>query len=492
MRLIPRSLRWRLTLAVGAVLIAAFAITYLVVYRGTGNALRHQVDHDLASDATTLVRQLQPLGDEETVPASARTAVSTQPFRTSSRLLYVTLPDGQTITNQPELLGVDSKSGEDESASQSAAEAAMTRALLAAPAGYGTMPAPDVGPVRLLVREVQLRGMPVKVGVAEPLEPVDRAEDEIRRAFAIGGSITLLGALLISSLIASGLTRPLRRIGRIAAQVDGGDLSPRIHQAGPEDEIRGMADAFDRMLDRLEDAFARQRGFISDASHELRTPLTAIRGQLEVLARNPHPDAADVGRVQRLVQAEVDRMTRLTEDLLLLAHTDEARLARREPIELREFLGELLESMRPSSARSFELAQETPPGMLIGDPDLLAQALRNLLRNAVEHTAEGGRVAIGAQPAGGRRVRIWVDDDGPGIPEQERDRVFDRFHRVDSGRARSSGGTGLGLAIVRAIVEAHGGTAWASASPLGGARFVVELPGFTAARALEDSHARLT
>jgi signal transduction histidine kinase len=232
------------------------------------------------------------------------------------------------------------------------------------------------------------------------------------------------------------------------------------------------------MLDRLEEAFARQQAFVSDASHELRTPLTAIRGQVEVLARNEHPEAADVRRVQRLVSAEVDRMTRLTEDLLLLAHTDETRLVQREPIDLSPLLEDLLASVEPTAERAFGLDLNGTTGVLNADRDRVAQALRNLLRNAIEQTQPGGRVELGARDAGEGRVRIWVDDDGPGIPPEERERVFDRFHRADSARDRRAGGTGLGLAIVAAIVTAHGGTVWATAAPLGGARVVIELPGY--------------
>jgi signal transduction histidine kinase len=330
----------------------------------------------------------------------------------------------------------------------------------------------------MLVQRVQTAGGPaIRLGVGEPLAPVDDALDGIQRGFAIGGTITLAAALLVGFLLAAGFARPLQRMAMIAARVDAGDLSPRISSRGPHDEMRILADAFDHMLDRLEEAFARQRAFISDASHELRTPLTAIRGQLEVLARNERPDAAEVRRVQRLVEAEVDRMTRLTEDLLLLAHTEESRFIEREAVDLEPLLEDLLASAEPTADRRFSLAAHAP-GIVNADADRIAQALRNLLRNAIEHTQPGGRIELGARELTGERVAIWVDDDGPGIPPEQRDRVFDRFHRADPSRARAAGGTGLGLAIVRAIASAHGGRAWAQESPLGGARVVIELPGY--------------
>ena len=335
------------------------------------------------------------------------------------------------------------------------------------------------GGVRLYVRSLAVPAVgSVRVGVAESLASVDDALDGITRGFAIGGTLTLAAALAIGVLLAAGFVRPLRRMARIAARVDAGDLSPRMDYRGARNETRILADAFDHMLDRLEEAFARQRAFISDASHELRTPLTAIRGQLEVLARREHPDAAEIRRVQGLVQAEVDRMTRLTEDLLLLAHTDESRFIRREAIELEPFLRDLVESAQPTADRVFRLDAEVP-GILNADRDRLAQALRNLLRNAVEHTQPGGRVELGARAAAGGRVQLWVDDDGPGHPSRPSASASSTASTGPTRRARAApGGTGLGLAIVRAIVDAHGGRVWAAQAPLGGARVAIELPGY--------------
>jgi len=265
-----------------------------------------------------------------------------------------------------------------------------------------------------------------------------------------------------------------------AAQVRAGDLSKRIGARGRNDEVRVLADSFDRMLDRLEDAFARQRGFVADASHELRTPLTVIRGQLEVLARQRAVTPADVQHVNEVVSTEVLRMERLVEDLLLLARADEGELLRPATLDVRPFVTELFDSLTLTADRRFELG-EVPDGVLRADEDRVAQVVRNLARNAVEHTGPDGlvRLCATAKPRGW--LEIAIEDDGPGIPPAQRDRVFDRFHRVDSSRARGKGGAGLGLAIARAIVEAHGGRIGAGDSPEGGARVAFELPGFRAA-----------
>jgi two-component system, OmpR family, sensor kinase len=237
------------------------------------------------------------------------------------------------------------------------------------------------------------------------------------------------------------------------------------------------------MLDRLAEAFTAQRAFVADASHELRTPLTVIAGQLEVLAAQPNPPLEEVRRVEALVQAEIARVGRLVDDLLLLARMEQTEFLQLETLDLAPFVSDLWDGMSLLARRRFELAP-LPSGTLAADPDRLAQALRNLVRNAIDHTApERGIVRMRVEPAARGRVRFFVEDDGPGIAASQRDRVFERFHRTDAARDRASGGTGLGLAIVRAIAEAHGGTVAAECSPEGGARIVLELKRFSASTA---------
>jgi signal transduction histidine kinase len=276
----------------------------------------------------------------------------------------------------------------------------------------------------------------------------------------------------------------------VAARVDAGDLHPRIGDpGGPGDEVRVLAEAFDHMLDRLTEAFAGQRAFVADASHELRTPLTVIRGQIEVLAAQSDPSAAEVRRVERLVQGEIARIGRLVDDLLLLARSEHTQFLRLEQVDLAPFVHELWTGASLIAERNFELAS-VPEGTLRADPDRLAQALRNLLTNAIAHTEPPrGLVRLRVQAVPGGRVRLLVEDDGPGIPAAERERVFDRFNRTDEARDRASGGTGLGLAIARAIVQAHGGRISAGSSPAGGACIELELPCFEPAPARAGAEA---
>jgi two-component system OmpR family sensor kinase len=245
--------------------------------------------------------------------------------------------------------------------------------------------------------------------------------------------------------------------------------------------VRILADSFNHMLDRLADAFDGQQAFVADASHELRTPLTVIRGQLEVLAAQPDPPTAEIRRVEGLVQTEVTRMARLVDDLLLLAQSEQAHFLRAARIDLPSYVNDLWESASVTARRRFELGP-VPAGTLRADPDRLTQALRNLIRNAVEHTtAEAGLVSLRVEQRDAGGVRFILQDDGPGIAVDQRERVFDRFHRTDAARDRASGGAGLGLAIVHAIVEAHHGRVWVTAQARGGACIELQLPGFTPA-----------
>jgi signal transduction histidine kinase len=312
---------------------------------------------------------------------------------------------------------------------------------------------------------------------ADGESPIEDAQSDVEKTFVLVGAVALAAALLAGYLVAARAAAPLRRLASTAAEVDAGDLSPRANvDPTAAAELRTLGDSFDRMLDRLEDAFARQRGFVSDASHELRSPLTAIRGQIEVLAREPDPDAADVRRVEAATLAELARVERLVEELLALARLDEGAGPARRELDAAAFLRQAV-ATAPGGAEAGALAA----GRIDADPEMIGRVVRNLVENARRHAGADGAVRVCSAASAGR-LRVEVDDDGPGIPPAERERVFDRFHRSDAGRARAAGGAGLGLAIARAIVEAHGGSIRATESPLGGARVGFELPGFRSAK----------
>jgi two-component system, OmpR family, sensor kinase len=511
------SLRWRLAAWVAVVVVISTGITFIAVYRGTGTQLHRQIDSEIASDIGELAHTLTSAGartPRQTL-AAARDYVSGLPFNASSTLLFALVPGAGTATNTPELFG-NPAPDDGESVAVQEQENRLSRRLLTLGDGFSTLDLPDIGYLRLLKRRIRIperTGQFVTVAVGEPLASVARAQRGVARAFILAGFLALAGALLASLLIGNRFSRPLRRMAAVAAQVDAGDLHPRIHDVAREgQEVGVLADAFNHMLDRLTDAFAGQRAFVADASHELRTPLTVIRGQLEVLAAQQRPSGEEVRRVERLAQAEIARITRLVDDLLLLAKTEHTQFLRLQELDLERFVEELWDGVTLLAERRFELG-EIPAGTLFADPDRLTQALRNLLGNAIEHTApKSSRPAMtlgSRDPARGEDesrsesgsglvrldvelpegvgewgtgiVRFVVQDDGPGIPAAQRERVFDRFHRTDTARDRASGGTGLGLAIVRAIAEAHGGRVTATASAAGGARIELELPRFVPA-----------
>jgi two-component system, OmpR family, sensor kinase len=471
------SVRWRLVAWVTGVLLAVSAVTFVVVYEQTGNELRAEIDQDVAGDIAQLSQAVQSLhaSSPEALLARLGTYMRAQRFSATSSLLFASIPGHGSTSNPPELLG-GTHADDGETPTEQAKENAMARALLSAPPRITTQPAPDIGDVRLDKRVIRVGSLRVLVGAGEPLAIVSRAQRSIERSFVIAGALALVLALIASYLAGASVSLPLRRLARVAARVDDGDLDPRMETSRmAADEIRVLADSFNRMLDRLAEAFSAQRDFIADASHELRTPLTVIAGQLEVLAAQEHPDAEEVRRVERLVSAEIARTSRLVDDMLLLARSERHDFLQYREFELEPFVSELWLTASLGEQRDFELGP-IPDALLTADPDRLAQALRNLIRNAVEHTAApDGLVRLEVTQRPGGVVQFVVLDDGTGIEDAELERVFERFHRTDDDRSRKTGGAGLGLAIVRAIARAHGGDARAVHSATG-ARLELELP----------------
>jgi signal transduction histidine kinase len=225
-------------------------------------------------------------------------------------------------------------------------------------------------------------------------------------------------------------------------------------------------------LGRLEESQARQRRFVADASHELRSPLAIIRQHAEVAIA--HPERTDTAKLAQTVLTEDTRMQRLVEDLLLLARADEGTSpVRRQPVDLDDIVFEVAAGLRQSSSLRVDTTAVSA-GRVAGDQGQLQRMVQNLADNAARHTRTTVAFVLREDPPG--RTQLCVDDDGPGIAEADRRRIFERFVRLDGARARDAGGSGLGLAIVAEIVAAHGGTVTVGTSPLGGARFEVVFP----------------
>jgi two-component system, OmpR family, sensor kinase len=463
---------------VTGVLLLVIAVIFAVIYQQTTRQLRSQIDTDVTGDVSQLSQAVRALKTE----SPARLAISidrylrAQPFSATSSLLFAVVPGHKTVSNHPELFG-GSRPEAGETPSEQRHENNEGAALLLGPLGLSTRRAPDLGDVRVDERIVSAGSLRVRVGAGEPLIVVTRAQRSIARSFLIAGTIAVILALIASYLAAASVTRPLRRMARVAARVDAGDLHPRMHPpSNASEEIRVLADSFNHMLDRLESAFTIERDFLADAAHELRTPLTVLAGQIEVLADDPHPTPGEVRRVQQLVSAEVARTSRLVDDMLLLSRAEQPEFLQLREIALEGFITDLWAGMTTSPQRRFELS-DIPAVTAMVDPDRLAQALRNLIRNAIEHTAAPAgiiRLDVAQLPSGS--IRFAVLDDGPGIEPDQMERVFERFHRTDRGRNRAAGGAGLGLAIVQAVAHAHGGHVSASTTPWGGAKLELDIP----------------
>ena len=265
--------------------------------------------------------------------------------------------------------------------------------------------------------------------------------------------------------------RPVEAIRLEAESITGTTMHRRVPEPDSDDEVGRLARTMNAMLDRLETSSRKQRQFVSDASHELRSPLASIRTNLEVALRNA--DQADWPEVANRALAEDVRMEDTVSELLELARLDEAT----GPLALDQLpdvdLDELVLDDTVQQRRVPVDTTRVSAGRVHGRREQLTRVVRNLLDNAARHANAQVAVELSTDDT---EVVLVVDDDGPGVPVDERDRVFDRFTRLDDGRARDAGGLGLGLSMVKAITEQHGGTVTIDDAPLGGARVRVRLP----------------
>jgi signal transduction histidine kinase len=282
--------------------------------------------------------------------------------------------------------------------------------------------------------------------------------------------VGLVVAAGVAWLVAGQILAPVRTVRLAAARISEQDLTRRIPVHG-RDDISALAEQFNAMLDRLEQAFRTQREFLDDASHELRTPITIVRGHLEVMGDDP----AERAEVVRLCTDELDRMSRMVEDLLLLARVRRPDFLRPRWFPLAELTSDIDAKVRALGDRGWVL-ESVGEGEVWVDPQRVTQAVVQLAQNAVQHTNPGDEIRLGSTLSDGA-VSLWITDTGPGIPPADVDRIFDRFAR---GARADQGGAGLGLAIVKAIAEAHHGTVRVMSSR--GATVGIELPAVEAPR----------
>ncbi|GAA3334703.1 hypothetical protein GCM10020358_00160 [Amorphoplanes nipponensis] len=312
---------------------------------------------------------------------------------------------------------------------------------------------------------------PVRVLVARPTADLTQGLHLLRTTLLITFPPLVALLALVAWRVVGATLRPVEALRAGAEEITGGARSDRLPVPDSHDEIHRLAVTLNGMLHRLDTARGRQRAFVADAAHELRSPLTNMRTELEVAQRLP--DTTDWPALADDLLTDVERLSRLVDDLLLLARADDGStraVSRVEPIELGQLLDEV-------AARYPAVEYERPAVALRteGDRDAIGRVVANLLDNAVRHATSSVRLSVVAD---GAYRMISVCDDGPGIPAADRERVFDRFTRLDDARARDAGGSGLGLAIVRELVRRHRGTvALRGTSPPPGLRVDVRLPG---------------
>lgn len=336
-------------------------------------------------------------------------------------------------------------------------------------------------PVRVITMPViaggRFTGNLVQVGAS--LESVEQSLDKL--AFTL--MLALPGVMLLASVggwfLANQALKPVDRITRTARQIGAESLKERLEEPETDDEIGRLAQTFNEMLQRLDESFDQIRAFTADASHELKTPLAILKGEIELALRRTR----SVEEYQETLVSsleEIDRLTRITADLLLLAKSDAGTI----PLEFTDVnLSALVEEaamhVQPL-AESKQIIFEVLPGLsdvhIEGDVFRLKQLVSNLVDNAIHYTPEGGRVVVRSTRANSFYAALQVSDTGIGIPEEEREKIFERFYRTDKARSRREGGTGLGLSIVKWIAESHGGKIEIESAPQRGTTFTVYLP----------------
>ena len=470
------SLRGRLLLAVGVVALVALAVADLVTYSALRSFLYDRTDQTLEGAQNALQRALDPRRPPGPATVAALAPGTYVEIRDAAgNVLGATQigRGGRTLApDLPDDIG-------------SFEQVSFERPSRTFTVGSTTPGGPD-----FRVRATALRNGGVLV-LALPLDDVIATLDRLVRIELAVTAAALLAATAVGWwLVRLGL-QPLADVEATAVAIANGDLDRRVPGEDNRTEVGRLARALNVMLARIQEAFAardateaelrrseeRLRRFVADASHEMRTPLAAVSAYAELFDRGASTRPKDLARVMTGIRAETGRMGELVEDLLLLARLDEGRPLERQPVELVSLVADAVDAATAVGPEWPVRLEAGEPVEVVGDERRLRQVIDNLLANVRNHTPAGTSSTVRVAVDGDDAV-VTVDDDGPGLTPDQAARVFERFYRVESSRARQqgSGGTGLGLAIVAAITAAHGGTARAGTSPSGGASFTIRLP----------------
>jgi signal transduction histidine kinase len=442
----PRTLRTRVTVVAGLALSGAVVLGLVFMYLLQSHAVSTTIDRQLLTYAQQIEQSSRGGTWPDPLPPSTFDA------NAEAQLLA---PDGRVLAATRTLQGVP--------------------ALFTVPPG-ATVPVRQKPADGLLPGEAKVRslsatvaGRPVTIVTFTSTDVLSQFTEASARLLIFGLPAILVLAATTVWLVVGRALRPVARIRHAVTAITAADLAQRVPEPGTQDEIGHLAHTMNDMLARLEDSAHRQRRFVADASHELRSPLTAIRASLEVgLA---HPDRAPWPAIAERAVRQTQRLEELIHQLLLLARSDDRQLAtRQQTVEIRA----LLEEIRATTVSPHPLDISAPPdATTIGNPEQLSRMLRNIVDNAIRYARHRVEVTVSTAPD---RLQIEIIDDGPGIPADQRERVFDRFVRLDASRARASGSVGLGLAIAKEIATAHHGSITVTDAPESGARIVISLP----------------
>jgi signal transduction histidine kinase len=442
------SIRLRTTLIAVTIVAAAFA---------TGaTALVAVLQHQLFTEIDTALRTR--LDDLQTTSAGGiRLPASLPDTGDEGRVVQIVGDDGIVMTQSANIKG-------------------RIPLIASIPAGNTEIrtveqaPIGDTAAYRLALRRVVSSDREVDLIVGASLDPTRESVYTLRRSLFLGIPLLLLLVGAVTWLAAGRVLAPVESIRATMADISASDLSQRVPEPSGRDEISRLARTMNQTLDRLQAASNKQRAFVSDASHEFGTPLASLQAQLDVLLANPQQ--IDQPQVVRRLHADARRLQHLAEDLLFLAvHDDGQREPVRALVDLDELLIRAVEPIRARNVVQVDISK-VEGGRVLGDASQLIRLIANLLDNAEQHAV--ARITVELHTTDGT-VELIITDDGPGIPVVDRERIFERFTRLDAARQRQHGGAGLGLAIVKSITDAHDASITVADSN-GGARIVVTLP----------------
>ena len=473
------SLRTQLVLVTSVLIALAIAVTSLVAISALRAQMVHQLDEEMKASSSSLVSSV---GTSQTRQDGAVGSYRVYVLDQHGNVLYSIAGADQQAENEPVLTGWDS---------EKVKKYHETGTTVNSRTGSNDW---RIMPISL---ESSTNGQASSMVIALPLKQTNQVVALVGVLTFAFGLATLAAAIAMTWVIVTRTFEPLARVEQTAAKIAAGDLSQRIEDYNPSNEIGNLAISLNTMLAQIESSFnaqakseAKMRRFVGDASHELRTPLVSIRGYSELYRQGALPNDEAVATAMGRIEAESKRMGQLVEDLLTLARIDERRESKLAPFDLFHLAVDASNDAYATSpdrevslvGLTDDVAPTSAP--VIGDESRMRQVVANLLTNAMRYTPAGTplEIAVGVREGvpGYPLSVIEVRDHGPGIHGEDRERVFERFYRTDTSRSRETGGTGLGLSIVAAILEQHDGSVHIEETSGGGATFVISLPFYPA------------